>query len=215
MDNLANNLIILRKRNNFTQNDIAEKVYVSRQAVSKWERGESVPDIQTLKALSDLYGVAIDDIIKKELSLTETVPATLNDDQNYDELKRLHRRQTANKMILWAFLLLGCYSLLCGIIQTTLIEICDNIWIFWFTLPIVPPIVFAIRFRHEIGKKFIMFFINVSFIAGIIFLIIDYSTNTYGAWMVFLLIPMYYLVAIIVCVQQIKLERNAKTNIDK
>lgn len=215
MDNLANNLIILRKRNNFTQNDIAEKVYVSRQAVSKWERGESVPDIQTLRALSDIYGVSIDDIIKRELSLTETFPATLNDNQNYDELKRLHRRQMANKMILWAFLLFGCYSLLCGIIQTTLVDICDNIWIFWFTLPIVPPIVFAMRFRHEIGKKFIMFFINMPFISGMIFLIIDYSTNTYGAWMAFLLIPMYYLVAIIVCVQQIKLERVTKTSIDK
>lgn len=211
MKNLAENLVLLRKNNNFTQDDIAEKMYVSRQAVSKWERGESIPDIETIKALSDLYGITIDDLIKVELSQTDLMTASTNKNQNYDELKRLHRQQTIKQMILWAFLLLGSYSLLCGLIQVAFANV-ESIFIFWFTLPVVPPIIFAIRFRHEIGKKFIMFFIDVPFIAGMIFLILEYSTATDGAWLIFLLIPFYYIVAITVCVQQIKYERNAKAN---
>ncbi len=212
MKNFANNLILLRKNNNFTQDDIAEKVYVSRQAVSKWERGESIPDIETIEVLSKLYGVTIDDLIKNDLSQTENVLGTTNTTENFDELKRLHRRQTMQKMVLWGILLIGCYALLCGIIHTTFISYVNGIWIFWFTLPVVPPIIFAIRFRHEIGKKYLMFFVNVPFIAGIIYLIIMYLGNENGAWISFLIIPVYYLIAIMICVQQIKIERAAKKN---
>ena len=212
MKNLANNLILLRKNNNFTQDDIAEKVYVSRQAVSKWERGESIPDIETLEALSELYSVTIDDLIKNDLSLTENVTVTANTNQSFNDLKRLRKRQNAKAMTLWNTLLIGCYALLCGLIQTIFKDFSEHIWIIWFTLPIVPPIIFAIRFTHEIGKKFLMFFINVPFIAVIIYLIIAYMGNSDGAWIVFLIIPIYYFVAILICVIQIKRERSTKNS---
>lgn len=57
------NLIQLRKLNNLTQEDIAEKLDVSRQTLSKWETGESLPDIDKCKLLADIFGVTLDDLV--------------------------------------------------------------------------------------------------------------------------------------------------------
>ena len=62
-DNLAKNLATYRKSANITQLELAEKLNYSDKAVSKWERGESTPDITVLKQLADLYGVTVDTLI--------------------------------------------------------------------------------------------------------------------------------------------------------
>lgn len=59
----------LRKRAGLSQNALAEKVHVTRQAVSRWECGETVPEIETLKALSDLFGVSINTLLGYETEL--------------------------------------------------------------------------------------------------------------------------------------------------
>lgn len=53
----------LRKQNNFTQDELAEKAFVTRQAVSKWESGESIPNTETLKLLSKLFNVSINTLL--------------------------------------------------------------------------------------------------------------------------------------------------------
>ena len=58
-----NVLYELRTRNGFTQDELAEKVFVTRQAVSRWEQGETVPNTETLKLLSRLYGVSINTLL--------------------------------------------------------------------------------------------------------------------------------------------------------
>lgn len=55
-------LISLRKKAGFTQEQLAEKVGVSRQAIANWEKGENTPDIIKCIALADLYGVSIDEL---------------------------------------------------------------------------------------------------------------------------------------------------------
>lgn len=57
------NLIHLRKLYQYTQEDVARKVGVSRQSVAKWESGESLPDLDSTKALAKLYHVTIDNLI--------------------------------------------------------------------------------------------------------------------------------------------------------
>ncbi|MBN2539946.1 MAG: helix-turn-helix transcriptional regulator [Bacilli bacterium] len=59
-------LIEMRKKKNLTQKNVADVCSVSTQAVSKWERGESVPDIQILEKLSLLYSISINEIIRGE-----------------------------------------------------------------------------------------------------------------------------------------------------
>ncbi|MBQ9328107.1 MAG: helix-turn-helix transcriptional regulator [Solobacterium sp.] len=61
------NLLTLRKMKNMTQEDIAEKVGVSRQSVAKWEAGETVPDLDKCKILAELFEVSLDDLANYEL----------------------------------------------------------------------------------------------------------------------------------------------------
>lgn len=57
---IAGNLIHLRKEKKLTQAELAQKLNYSDKAVSKWERGESIPDIETLKTIADMFGVTVD-----------------------------------------------------------------------------------------------------------------------------------------------------------
>lgn len=60
------NLSQLRKLRQLTQEDVAERVGVSRQAVAKWEAGETVPDLDKCRVLADLFGVSLDDLANYE-----------------------------------------------------------------------------------------------------------------------------------------------------
>ena len=57
-------LKIFRKQKGFTQEEIAEKLGVSRQAVAKWERGETMPDIESCLKLADLYETTVDMLVR-------------------------------------------------------------------------------------------------------------------------------------------------------
>lgn len=57
------NLAALRKQYGLTQEEVAEKINVSRQAIAKWEKGESVPDINNCTALARLFQVSLDDLV--------------------------------------------------------------------------------------------------------------------------------------------------------
>ena len=57
------NLIMLRKLKKLSQEELAEKVGISRQTLSKWETGESLPDIEKAKILADLLEVSLDDLL--------------------------------------------------------------------------------------------------------------------------------------------------------
>lgn len=56
-------LLELRMQKGLTQEELAEKVYVTRQAVSRWENGDTVPNTETLKVLSKFYGVSINTLL--------------------------------------------------------------------------------------------------------------------------------------------------------
>ena len=60
------NLKNLRNHHGYTQEDIAEHLQVSRQAVAKWEKGESMPDIENCMALAKLYNVTLDNLVNFE-----------------------------------------------------------------------------------------------------------------------------------------------------
>ena len=60
------NLLQLRKLKKMTQEDIAEKVGVSRQAVAKWESGETIPDLEKARQLAGVLGVSLDDLTNYE-----------------------------------------------------------------------------------------------------------------------------------------------------
>ena len=61
---LKENLIILRNIHGYSQEDIAEKIGISRQAYAKWESGATVPDVEKCMRLAEVYGVTIDSLVK-------------------------------------------------------------------------------------------------------------------------------------------------------
>ncbi len=72
---LKENLIMLRKLNGFSQEEIAEKIHISRQAYGKWESGDTIPDIEKCTLLADVYGVSIDSLVRKnQINDTTVIP---------------------------------------------------------------------------------------------------------------------------------------------
>ena len=68
-DVVAKNLVELRKLYSYTQAELAEKLNYSDKAGSKWERGESLPDVETLKKIADIYNVSVDYILSENVEV--------------------------------------------------------------------------------------------------------------------------------------------------
>lgn len=63
---LAEKILQLRTAQNLSQGDLAERLEVSRQSVSKWETGQSVPDLDKIIKLADLFGITVDELVREE-----------------------------------------------------------------------------------------------------------------------------------------------------
>lgn len=64
----ADNLVELRKLHKISQEELADKIGVSRQTLSKYETGESLPDIEKCKSLAEVFGVSMDDLVNYKKS---------------------------------------------------------------------------------------------------------------------------------------------------
>ena len=63
---LKDNLIMLRKLNGYSQEQVAERIGISRQAYAKWEQGLTVPDVEKTSQLAEVYGITIDNLMKAQ-----------------------------------------------------------------------------------------------------------------------------------------------------
>ena len=64
---LAEKIMTLRKRFNWSQEELAEKLDISRQSVSKWEVGATIPDLDKILKMSEIFGVSTDYLLKDEI----------------------------------------------------------------------------------------------------------------------------------------------------
>lgn len=71
---IAKNITALRQSHKMTQIELAEKLNYSDKAVSKWERGESIPDVIVLKTIADLFGVSLDYLLEEDHTPTPQEP---------------------------------------------------------------------------------------------------------------------------------------------
>ncbi len=92
---LADKIMNLRKKNGWSQEELAEKMQVSRQAVSKWEGAQTVPDLEKILALSRLFGVTTDYLLKDEIEDEE-----LTDEPDRAPVKRVSLA-LANEFLDW------------------------------------------------------------------------------------------------------------------
>ena len=94
---IAKNITDLRKQNNITQLELANKLNYTDKAISKWERGESIPDVIVLKNIADLFGVSIDYLLEEEHSKKEII-------KQHKDIHRNRKLITSMSMFLFIFL---------------------------------------------------------------------------------------------------------------
>jgi len=169
---IADNLIDLRKANKLTQLELAEKLNYSDKAISKWERGESLPDILILKQLADMYGVGIDYILSKH---TEEVKAKY----------RIPKPELNNKVIITLLACLFVWTLATILYINSKIVFDHYYWIIWiWALPINSLVL--IVFSSMWGNKS-MIIASVSLLIWTLILSVYLQLLQYNIWTLFLL----------------------------
>ena len=129
---LSENLQRLRKEKGLSQEDVAQKLFVSRQSVSKWENGNAEPGVENLKALAGLYGVTLDELMENELA--EGV-------QFGEEKPNTKSRSNSDRLYCGLVAFRAAWVLLVGIISFTSVGV--------FSLPLdLPVMVVGIWVTH-------------------------------------------------------------------
>lgn len=127
---IAQNIIDLRRKNSMTQADLAEKLNYSDKAISKWERGESLPDITVLKSIADIFRVTVDYLLQ---------PEHHEEEARLRKKNFLEKRKRRNcKIIMWMSILLVCLLATVAFVIINTVSP-GNIWCvspFMFTVPI-------------------------------------------------------------------------------
>lgn len=190
----ANRLQQLRKMNGYSQDVLAEKLGVSRQAVSKWERAESSPDTDNLISLAKLYGLTLDDLLNtsqdvvkintkpKEKDFKGKVKSLLSKANDFGIYPK-----TALGMLKFPFVILVPFLY---VAIGAITGLWHPMWIIFLTIPIYYRI--AIACKGNSTKAFLLLLpipeilVTVFLILGICFGLWKY------AWILFLIIPIYY-----------------------
>ena len=92
---MADKIIELRKKNGWSQEELAEQLNVSRQSVSKWEGAQSVPDLNKVIAMAQIFGVSTDYLLKDEIEIPEILEST-SSSTDYNEPVRRVSMEEAN-----------------------------------------------------------------------------------------------------------------------
>lgn len=111
-----NKLYELRKQKGFSQEELANRLNVSRQTISKWEVGESTPDMEKLVAISDLFEVSLDELVKGEEPKLAEPSEQIVKSELYSDIKEqvltADNKEKAKKGIKIAGIILGIFVLI-------------------------------------------------------------------------------------------------------
>ena len=83
---LGNNILKIRKEKNLTQDDLAEKYFVTRQTISNWETGKSYPDLETLVKISDDFNISLDVLLKEDKVMVKEIDKKVKETKKYKNL---------------------------------------------------------------------------------------------------------------------------------
>jgi transcriptional regulator with XRE-family HTH domain len=177
----ADRLQELRKTHGYSQEALSEKLCVSRQAISKWERGESSPDTDNLIALAKIYGITLDDLLNPKKEITSP------DDSSDEEKPQPIYPSRGKALFKFPFVLViaGIY-----VVMNLIIHQWHPSWIMFLLIPI---------YYHYAGgcyaktKKGFLFALPIPEIIVLIYLLLGFVIGLWGAGAIlFILIPIYY-----------------------
>ena len=95
---IADRLVELRRAQGYSQESLAAALGLTRQAVSRWERGESLPDTENLIALADLYGVTLDELVRpqaQDLAEEDETPAEAPEEPEVPEVSEMSEAENS------------------------------------------------------------------------------------------------------------------------
>ncbi len=102
---LGQKIFELRNKQKMSQGDLAEKLNVSRQSISKWETDASVPELDKLIMLSDLFNITMDELVRDELPEKDTDEKKASTEKSNPETVVINKQMSTQKII--GFILLG------------------------------------------------------------------------------------------------------------
>lgn len=169
---IANNLIVLRKHNHLTQAELAEKLKFSDKAISRWEKGEVVPDVETLNKISEVYNIEFETLFDKNLI----------DKLNKPQEKKSWKR---NKFII-VFLaeLLVCFMAVVGYVTISL-AFDLSVWQIFIWMLVAMSIV-SLVFAWVWNKKIVKF-TSMSMLVWSLILSLYIQFISYNWWLLFII----------------------------
>ena len=140
---IGKNIVSYRKRLRMTQAGLAEKLNYSDKAVSKWERGESVPDVQTLMQLAELFDITVNDLLADPNELPEN-PSTVERVMGKAVEKTL-KRKADKRIILGLSTVLVWFVALFMFVVLSSLDI-ENSWMaFIYAIPVTAIVLLSLR----------------------------------------------------------------------
>ncbi|NMP37748.1 MAG: helix-turn-helix domain-containing protein [Clostridiales bacterium] len=220
----AARLVELRKKNGYSQETLAEKLGLSRQAISKWERAESSPDTDNLIALASLYGMTLDALLnpgapeQAEASQAVKAPAdteALRSDTDTPQIEereerpspgekktlrreRLNKKKSAPAVFPKAALFLKKFPYIIIVAAVfVLLGYYKKLWHPGWVLFVSVPVYYGFAFACSAkSMRSFRMRIPVIFIAAFVYLCLGFGGGLWHPyWVLFLIVPAYYWIA--------------------
>ena len=192
---LADRLVELRKEHKLSQEALAEKLGLSRQSISKWERAEASPDTDNLIALAEVYGITLDELLgnnEQKEGKQETQPQSENKDLSAKQIKGKQNLKKAPLLFLGAIAVYVGGGIILGVFWWSLM---------WILFPLVLGYTFsALSMCFEDRKLLSIIFSTIAaiFLAVSLYIVLGITFGLWGlAWIIFLAIPAYVYIKVI------------------
>ena len=180
----AQNLISLRKQIKLTQLELAEKINYSDKAVSKWERGESIPDVTVLMTIASLFGVTLDFLVTEHAE-----PEIVAEQTSYAKAVKKRNRMLVAAITFFAIAALE--TVVFAILQSVIGGLGKNL-LYCYVYPIPVAAIVAIVFTSLWARPSLRFWSVTLLIVSLIldaFLIPWQVAGTFFPWVFLIIIP--------------------------
>lgn len=180
----AQNLISLRKQMKLTQIELAEKINYSDKAVSKWERGESIPDVTVLMTIASLFGVTLDFLV-----IEHAEPEIVAEQTSYAKAVKKRNRMLVAAITFFAIAALE--TVVFAILQSVIGGLGKNL-LYCYVYPIPVAAIVAIVFTSLWARPSLRFWSVTLLIVSLIldaFLIPWQVAGTFFPWVFLIIIP--------------------------
>lgn len=209
----------LRKINGYSQEALAEKLGVSRQSISKWERAEASPEIDKLMALAEIYGTTVDDLLNTkndrliiQSTGTDDAPDIADEPEDFTANDKQAGKRSFGDKAKDAFdkadkygmypelakkLFMFPYPLIVVLLYLALsfvTHMWHPLWLLFMTIPMYYRFASACKAKNW---KFFFLLLPIPEIIVTLFLISGFFTGTWGlSSVLFIIIPIYYWIAL-------------------